>query len=238
LFWEAGKNRDGYFAADDVLSQVDRAIDIFESKTDGRCTGLFMFDNAPSHQKRADNALSARYTPKGLKLGWLTKAGVKMRDGWWINAQGHCVIQPLYFANDHPTHPGAFKGMQQILTERGLWPIGRNPNASCDGFKCLPDATQCCARRMLFNQPDFSQQKSALTELVEGRGHICDYYPKYHCELNFIEQYWGAAKYRYRNSPATHSMDDMRANVRRCLDDVPLISIQRCVACFIPGFIN
>ncbi len=28
--------------------------------------------------------------------------------------------QPLYFPDDHPTHPGIFKGMLNILVERGL----------------------------------------------------------------------------------------------------------------------
>lgn len=40
-------------------------------------------------------------------------------------------------------------------------------------------------------------QKSHLKELITLCGHICDFYPKYHCELNFIEQYWGAAKFCY-----------------------------------------
>ena len=39
---------------------------------------------------------------------------------------------------------------------------------------------------ILFNQPDFVPQKSELQELIEKRGHLCDFYPKYHCELNFI----------------------------------------------------
>jgi hypothetical protein len=43
-------------------------------------------------------------------------------------------------------------------------------------------------------QPDFVSQKSQLEEFVVSQGHIWDFYPKYHCELNFIEQYWGAAK--------------------------------------------
>jgi hypothetical protein len=47
VFFKAGKNRDGYFDADDLLQQVENAIDIFESKTNGFATGLFLFDNAP-----------------------------------------------------------------------------------------------------------------------------------------------------------------------------------------------
>jgi hypothetical protein len=50
---KAGKNCDGYFDADDLLRQVDNAIDIFEGLTKGWAQGLFLFDNAPSHQKRA-----------------------------------------------------------------------------------------------------------------------------------------------------------------------------------------
>jgi hypothetical protein len=41
VFFKAGKNRDGYFDADDLLQQVDNAIDIFEGKTNSFATGLF-----------------------------------------------------------------------------------------------------------------------------------------------------------------------------------------------------
>lgn len=70
-------------------------------------------------------------------------------------------------------------------------------------------------------------QKSRLQELIESRHRICDFYPKYHCELNFIEQYWGAAKCRYRNTPKTSKMDEMKKNVLACLDDVDLLKIRR-----------
>ena len=43
--------------------------------------------------------------------------------------------QPLYFPDDHPTMPGWFKGMEQILTEHGLWPE-TGLLAKCPGFKC------------------------------------------------------------------------------------------------------
>uniref|UniRef100_A0A0W0FG06 Uncharacterized protein n=1 Tax=Moniliophthora roreri TaxID=221103 RepID=A0A0W0FG06_MONRR len=59
IFFEAGSKHDGYFANEHIIEQTSKAIDIFESKTNRMCTGLFMFDNTPSHQKQADNALSA-----------------------------------------------------------------------------------------------------------------------------------------------------------------------------------
>jgi hypothetical protein len=65
VVFKPGKNRDGWFSADDLLKQVDHAIDIFEGLTGGWAQGLFLFDNAPSHQKRAENALSARRMVKG-----------------------------------------------------------------------------------------------------------------------------------------------------------------------------
>jgi hypothetical protein len=106
--------------------------------------------------------------------------------------------QSFYFPKEHPSMPGWFKGMEVIIRERGLWPEGVDDFlAQCSNFRCDPDRTDCCCRRILFLQPDFISQKSQLQELVESRGHLCDFYPKYHCELNFIEQYWGAAKLRF-----------------------------------------
>ena len=63
-----GLNWDGYFDSKKLMNQVETAIDIFEGKTKGFAQGLFIFDNAPLHQKRADNALSARRMLKSLAL--------------------------------------------------------------------------------------------------------------------------------------------------------------------------
>jgi len=109
-------------------------------------------------------------------------------------------LQPLYFPDDHPTMPGWFKGMKRIIKECGLWLEG-GLNAQCKGFKCKPDRRDCCCQRLLFTQSNFTSQKSQLEEYITSQGHICDFYPKFHCELNFIEQYWGAVKWRYRSSP-------------------------------------
>ena len=67
-------------------------------------------------------------------------------------------------------------------------------------LECVPGKTDCCCHCLLFTQPDFIAQKSHLEEFITSHGHICDFYPKYHCELNFIEQYWGAANFHYRQS--------------------------------------
>lgn len=114
IFFEAGKQRDGYFDANDLLKQVENAVDIFESECNGTMTGLFMFDNAPSHQKHSPDALSARKIMKNPKLGWTpTPNGPWMRNGQFANGQE----QAFYFPEDHPTMPGWFKGSEQILRE-------------------------------------------------------------------------------------------------------------------------
>ena len=137
--------------------------------------------------------------------------------------------QDLYFPDDHLTMPGWFKGMETIIREHGLWPE-KGLNAQCESFKCIAGKKDCCCRWLLFTQPDFMHQKSHLEELIKSRGHICDFYPKYHCELNFIEQYWGAAKLIYRSTSKTTDMKEMERNVRECLDDVPHVQIQRCAS--------
>jgi hypothetical protein len=160
---------------------------------------------------------------KNPSAGWAhRKGGARMRNGQLPNGE----TQAFYYDDDDPTMPGWFKGMEQIIKERGLWPSA-GLLAQCQGFKCEPGLTNCCCRRLLFTQPDFICQKSQLEEFVTSRGHICDFYPKYHCELNFIEQYWGAAKLRYRISTQTANIDAMEKNMLSCLDDVPLVQIRR-----------
>ena len=54
----------------------------------------------------------------------------------------------------------------------------------------------CCMHRVLSLQTDFANEKPMLQHYLEGRGHICIFLPKFHCELNAIEMLWGYAKYR------------------------------------------
>jgi hypothetical protein len=161
--------------------------------------------------------------PKNPNNGWThRKGGARMRNATFANGR----TQELYYPDDHPTMAGWFKGMEEIIKERGLWPAD-GLLAQCEGFKCEPGRTNCCCRRILFTQPDFISQKSRLEEFVTSRGHICDFYPKYHCELNFIEQYWGAAKLRYRITSHTANIVEMEKNMLECLDDVPLLQMRR-----------
>ncbi|PPQ76681.1 hypothetical protein CVT25_015912, partial [Psilocybe cyanescens] len=116
LFFQAGKAQDGYFNNDNLIIEVDKAIDIFEGKTNGFATGLFLFDNAPSHQKRAQNALSARKMPKGPHATWRHhKNRPRMQTTMFSNDN---IPQDFYYPDDHPTMPGWFKGMEEIIKER------------------------------------------------------------------------------------------------------------------------
>ena len=138
---------------------------------------------------------------KNLKLGWTPcPGGPKMQDLVLPDRS----IQSFYFSDDHPTMLGWFKGMKVVLEEWGLFQLqdnGKPLNGECKDFKCTEGAMDCCCRHIIFNQPDFACVKSHLEEVITAHGHLCDFYPKFHCELNYIEQYWGAVKLLYRSGP-------------------------------------
>jgi hypothetical protein len=60
--------------------------------------------------------------------------------------------------------------------------------------KCDPYAIACCCKRLIELQPEFMAQKSLVQEVIEAAGHLCIFLPKFHCQRNFIELFWGMVK--------------------------------------------
>lgn len=188
--------------------------------------------------KRAGDALCARNMPRGC-IDWGITVPKKDSDGKYLHdANGKLatekiritdgfhngISQPFYWPDGHP-NAGLFKGMAQILTERGYDVKGLK--AQCRNFKCPPNSTNCCCRRLLFSQPDFTDVESRLETICRERGFQVLFLPKFHCELNFIEQCWGYAKRLYRCYPPSSKDCDLEQNVIRALDSVPLTSMRK-----------
>jgi hypothetical protein len=47
--------------------------------------------------------------------------------------------------------------------------------------------------------------------------------------MNYIEQYWGAAKLRFRTAGRASTFEEMKAKVVNCLDSINIDHIRRCV---------
>jgi len=52
-----------------------------------------------------------------------------------------------------------------------------------------------CVTGTLSQQQDFLDEKPLIQTYIEEQGHICMFLPKFHCELDPIEMYWGWDKH-------------------------------------------
>jgi len=139
----------------------------------------------------------------------------KMRDGWFVR-EGERVAQSMVDSRGEP------KGIKAILVERGLWPEDK---FLLDCKECPQGSTSCCARKLMAAQPDFKEQRSALEGLVRGKGHEVEFYPKFHCETNFIERFWGEAKRRAREE-CDYSFKGLQDRVPKILHNISLEHIK------------
>ena len=131
-----------------------------------------------------------------------------------------------------PALVGRHKGMEVLLVERGLLLPTGGLRGACAAEKDHTANNRCCCRRLLGSQPDFKSEVSALERIIAapdqqtGRpAHRCLFLPKYHCELNWIERYWGAAK-KYARRHCGYSLAALRLCIpialSQSLDELPL----------------
>ena len=170
---------------------------------------VYLFDN--SHARRPD-ALWA----DNLNLNDGGKNTKALRDTTWNG-----VIQHMQDNN------GIQKGIRTILRERELWHDGLKLDCKLCKQKTPPaDNLACCARRILSQCADFRVDKCWLEETVEEMGHRLLFFPKFHCELNFIEMLWGYVKVKLRRM-CTFSFSDLKQRLPELLDSIPLPFVKR-----------
>ena len=235
---EYGKNYDGYWTGELFVKQVchqfpfydkhcvslqpqlvKEIISAFEQAHGPGYQALIMVDNSQGHAAYVVDALLTQRMNlwPGGKQAWL-------RNGWYIH-DGEKVIQPMTFPSDHPDFPDQPKGMKQVLVECGLW-IHKLQMLCPASEKCVHDATSCCATRILDLQLDFKEQCSLVQEVIAQAGHLCIFLPKFHCELNFIEFFWGAVK-KYLRDYCDYTFNTLQANMPIVLASVELSTIRK-----------
>jgi hypothetical protein len=207
-----GANNEGYWDCDKMSKQLkEKAIPIFEAMHPG-CVAVFAFDNSTNHRAYASDALLVSRMNLNPGGGQPKMRTTTMRDD---------TIQEMVFEDGTP------KGMKVILEERKLWKEGlRKICSDCKNNNDIQQRSDCCASRILSLEPDFASQKSLLSEIIENAGHKAIFYPKFHCELNFIEMFWGAAK-QYTRKNCDYSFKSLKKIVPEALESVPLLKIRK-----------
>ncbi|CAK5282859.1 unnamed protein product [Mycena citricolor] len=235
-----GKNHEGWWNREKFVEQIKtKFLPAFKARHPD-AVAVVLVDNSQGH---------AAYPPDVLRASQMNfHAGGKqlhMHDGWFMK-DGQRVAQKMSFPADHSDHKlrGKPKGMQQVLKERGLCRQGLIMKCA---NQCDVDATDCCAWRILDLQPDFAEQKSLVQEIIENAGvlvplpvaqgliwsltgHICIFLSIYHCEINFIEYFWGAVKW-YLREHCDYTFATLKENIPKAMASVSVELIPKWEHC-------
>ncbi|RPA97800.1 hypothetical protein L873DRAFT_1770623 [Choiromyces venosus 120613-1] len=128
-----------------------------------------------------------------------------MQDGFFLKDEIR-IVQKIVDENGVP------KGIETILHEQGLWTMGLR--LECPKIQCA-----CCACKILSLQFDFLHQKGKLQEIIKGTGYLVLFYPKFHCELNWIEYYWGQVK-RYTQDNCKYNYEALKTIIPQALSSI------------------
>ncbi|KAF8221017.1 hypothetical protein L208DRAFT_1536349 [Tricholoma matsutake] len=210
VFFKAGKNHKGYFTNDDILNQTTTAMDILTE---------FYPDEEHILSYQTQFSLS------------LTLFHLFLMDSDPYRTRSHqlfleCVHFQRWFSQflSH-TRTSCFiliSYLQHVLCVPDY-----TLHCKYVGFKCEAGATSCCCRWALYSQPDFVAVESLLEAHCHARGFRVLLLPKFHCELNFIEQCWGYAKRKYQEFPPSSKEADLQTNLLTSLEMVSIQSMCR-----------
>lgn len=244
----SGKSDDGWWDAEKMVAQTKKAIDIFNKAFPGDIA-VFAFDNSSGHACKAKDALVANrmnLRPGGKQpLMHATK---------WGNGVCQSMVflaDDKNWDTDIPISPelvGQPKGIKRVLQERGLWTEGlkkqcgrQKKDSSTFEERVFQETLEqyqdrvadrcevgkhCCALRILENQDDFKNEVSLLETVIVQNSHEVIFYPKFHCELNYIEHYWGALK-RFTRDNCKYSFAELEPTVLQAMGSVSLKTIRR-----------
>ncbi|RIA88243.1 hypothetical protein C1645_695321 [Glomus cerebriforme] len=175
-YLHSNKNKEGWWTAEHLLNQVVNLAILIFNILYPNAIAVFAFDNSTNYGTMAKDGLNA--------FNMNLNPGGKKSYMYMTYYKPNQTPQSIVFLHDHPKFPNQPK--DNLLANCKL----------CKGKTKVADANRinCYVCRILLLQPDFLVQKSQLQEKIKKHGHKCIFYPKYHCELNYIEIYWDAAK--------------------------------------------
>ncbi|KAI7891141.1 uncharacterized protein EV154DRAFT_588843 [Mucor mucedo] len=142
-----------------------------------------------------------------------------------IVATGRAKQQPMSFKDllyqyRLPRAGEVFRGTLILLRERDLLDKNASLSKVCPSGTVHDPAVRpgSCAEYLVSQQPDFLAQKNMLETVMFEAGHLFTLYPKYHCETNWIERHWGAAK-RYSRMMSDYSFYTLTSRIHEFLDN-------------------
>ena len=135
VLFQAGKAREGYFNNENIRAHLAMAAEILKHDYQDE-DHVLVFDNAKTHVKRPEGSLSALRMPKGPSSSFMVEVNDVGEDGKlkytedgkiqkkkipMANGMFNGQEQPFYWpSNADNGLAGHFKGMTQILEERGF----------------------------------------------------------------------------------------------------------------------
>ncbi|KAI8385799.1 hypothetical protein BD560DRAFT_364011 [Blakeslea trispora] len=231
-----GSQYQGYWTSQHMKEQLeDEAIPLFKALHPD-CIAVFLLGQSSNHNAFAPSApVAKRMNMNAIEIkNDDAGQGLFSDQSFYVEREyNYCEQQKVYFLlqlhfirhYSNIQYKGGekkkyFVGIRGILADRKLFLNEQERYAMvryCNNVAV--ESRRCCAVHLLEVQPDFLQQKSILAEVIENNGFMFELYPKYHCECNWIERYWGAAKREARRE-CDYSFQSLDRNIHNFLDSV------------------